>query len=328
MPVMIRRALGFAVLALSTTLALPLAHAQEARPDSEPPAPAASEAGEAPEPAPPLALTLPTPAEVPEAVSEAHGAQRPRSSSWHQGPSGRRRAWRLAAVASAGALYLASETVLKDGLTADQCRWCRPPSLDESVRDSLVWSDRGQARSLSNLTGYVAAPLVAVGLTAIIGASRDSEDTRFARILDDTLPVLEAVAYSQLLVQTVKFSVARQRPRVRFAEGPVTPGNDDNVSFFSGHSALTFALATSAGIIAQRRDSSLAPVIWTLGYGLAGSTAFLRIAADEHYFTDVLAGSAFGAAAGYLAPLLLDRASSRQLAVLPAPGGLTLVGTL
>lgn len=324
---MIRRALGFAVLALSTTLALPSARAQEARPEGEPAA-----ASPAPEPGPPVALTLPAPKEPNvQAVQAAQAAPGPRS--WHQGPAGRRRAWRLAAVATAGALYLASETVLKDGLTADQCRWCRPPSLDESVRDSLVWSDRGQARSLSNLTGYLAAPVVAVGLTAIIGASRDSDDPALARILDDTLPVVEAVAYSQLVVQAVKFSVARQRPRVRFAQEPVTPGNDDNVSFFSGHSALTFALATSAGIIAQRRRSSLAPVIWTLGYGLAGSTAFLRIAADEHYFTDVLIGSAFGATAGYLAPLLFDRASnrradSRQLAVLPAPGGLTIVGTL
>lgn len=318
---MIRRALGFVVLTLSAMLALPSAHAQEAVPDAGPAPAATSEASEAPEAGPPLALTLPEPSQVMASAATP-------SASWHHGPAGRRRAWRLAAVATAGALYLASETVLKDGLTADHCRWCRPPSLDESVRDSLVWSDRGQADTLSNLTGYLAAPVVAVGLTAIIGASRNGEGSTFARILDDSLPVLEAVAYSQLVVQAVKFSVARQRPRVRFAEGPVTPGNDDNVSFFSGHSALTFALATSAGIIAQRRDSSLAPVIWTLGYGLAGSTAFLRIAADEHYFTDVLTGSAFGAAAGYLAPRLLDRADGRQLAVLPAPGGLTIVGTL
>lgn len=319
---MTRRALGLVVLALSSTLALTSAHAQEAAPPPAPePTPAAPEgsSSEAAEPAPPLSLTLP----APKATAERSGGAR-----WYQGPAGRRRAWRLAAVTTAGALYLASETFLKDGLTADQCRWCRPPSLDERVRDSLVWSDRAQADTLSNLTGYVAAPLVGVGLLAIIGATRDGEDSTMARILDDTLPVLEAVAYSQLLVQAVKFSVARQRPRVRFAEEPVTPGNDDNVSFFSGHSALTFALATSAGLIAQRRGSSLAPVIWTLGYGLAGSTAFLRIAADEHYFTDVLVGSAFGAAAGYLAPRLLDRADGHHLAVLPAPGGLTVIGSL
>lgn len=320
---MLRRALSLMALALSSTLALTSAHAQDTPsppPATPEPAPAIDDTpSAAPEPGPPLALTLP---------ARAAPGERASTERWHQGPAGRRRAWRLAAVATAGALYLASETVLKDGLTADRCRWCRPPSLDVRVRDSLVWSDRAQADTLSNLTGYLAAPLVGVGLTALIGATRDGEASTFARILDDTLPVLEAVAYSQLLVQAVKFSVARQRPRVRFAEEPVDPGNDDNVSFFSGHSALTFALATSAGLIAQRRDSSLAPVIWTLGYGLAGSTAFLRIAADEHYFTDVLVGSAFGAAAGYLAPHLFDRSYGHRLAVLPAPGGLTLVGSL
>jgi membrane-associated phospholipid phosphatase len=231
-------------------------------------------------------------------------------------------------VSAAGLAYLASETVLKDALTADACRWCRPPGIDESIRDSLVWNDRAQADTLSNLTGYVAAPIVGVGITAIWAASNTaSGESTFGRILDDTLPVAEAVAYSQLLVQAVKFSVGRQRPRVRFAQEPGQPGNDDNVSFFSGHSALTFALATSAGMVARRRGSRLEPMVWALGYGLAGTTAFLRVAADEHYATDVALGSAFGIAAGYLLPRLLDDFRRRHgLALLPASGGMTLAG--
>ncbi len=318
------RALWISLVAVS--LSLPgLARAQELPAESPPPA----SAPPAPEPtasriADPGAAT---PAAAPEPRPPASEAT---TQAWYQGERGRRRAWRLAAVLGAGLAYLASETVLKGPLTADACRWCAPPSLDESVRDTLRWSDTQEADSLSNLSAYLAAPVLALGLTAVAAASDSGRgESAAARIFDDVLPVVESVAYSQLVVQAVKFSVGRQRPRVRFSDASSEPGTDDNVSFFSGHSALAFSLATSAGVIAHRRGSRLEPMVWALGLGLAGMSAYLRIAADEHYFTDVLTGSAFGVAAGYLTPLLLDRpARARKLVALPTPHGLTLSGEL
>jgi hypothetical protein len=62
------------------------------------------------------------------------------------------------------------------------------------------------------------------------------------------------------------------------------------LSFFSGHTALAFSFAVSAGTIASMRSYRNAG--WVLGSGLtmAAATGYLRIAADRHYFTDVLTG--------------------------------------
>ncbi|MEZ4361131.1 MAG: phosphatase PAP2 family protein [Kofleriaceae bacterium] len=248
---------------------------------------------------------------------------------WHQGPAGKRRVARLVGVSAAGLLYASSETLFKGGLAPDDCRWCAPPSFDRSVRSALVWTDRPRAKRLSDLTGYVTAPIFGVGITALMAAQADRDDSAFGRILDDTLPIFEAVAYSELIVQAVKFSVGRQRPRVRFAEAPVSPSDEDNLSFFSGHTTLVFAIATSAGVVAHRRGYATEPAVWSLGMGLAATTGFLRIAADQHYFSDVLLGAAFGATAGYLAPRLFAfDGGAHHLSWLPTGNGLALVGTL
>ena len=113
------------------------------------------------------------------------------------------------------------------------------------------------------------------------------------------------------------------------APGRVTD-TDDNMSFISGHAALAFSVATAAGMVAHRRGYQLEPVIWAVGFTLAGSTAYLRIAADKHYFTDVLAGSLVGSAFGVAVPLLLHSGVLRrhQLNVAPTGNGVMLSGTL
>lgn len=239
---------------------------------------------------------------------------------WYRGRYGQNRVFHLSLSVGLGAGFLVSEAVFKSGLAADECRWCEPNSLDTAVRDALVWDDFDDARSYSNLTGYVAMPIFAVGVTAV--SSLGAEDAGWARLLDDTLPVLESVAISQAITQVVKFSVARQRPFVHFRSPP--PDHDDNMSFYSGHSALVFALTTSAGVVAHWRGNKLEPVIWTVGGGLSVATAYLRIAADRHYFTDVLTGSAIGVISGLTIPHLMRR---ERVAVVPTSNGVTVAGS-
>ena len=66
-------------------------------------------------------------------------------------------------------------------------------------------------------------------------------------------------------------------------------------------------------------------MIWGAGLGLAVTTAYLRIAADRHYATDVLAGSAFGIAAGIAIPWLGGSLPPR-VGLVPTTNGLGLVG--
>lgn len=274
-----------------------------------------------------LGAVLSVSAAAPEAAAQAERA------SWTDGDAGSRRVTHLVSASAAALAYAASATVLKGTLAADECRWCDPPGLDRSVRNALVWDNPKRASTISDLTGYLATPVFTLGLTAMM-AVRDAGDTesRFGRALDDTLPILETVLYSQLIVQAVKFSVARQRPRAHFGGGASPDDHEANLSFFSGHASLTFALATAAGVVAHRRDSAAEPVIWAVGMGLAATTSYLRVAADQHYFTDVTVGALFGIGAGVLIPTLLDHDrdddenGSQQTMILPTPTSLMFTG--
>ncbi len=125
-----------------------------------------------------------------------------------------------------------------------------------------------------------------------------------------------------------KLAGARQRPFVHFAPpGTLVPSEEDNVSFFSGHTSLTFSLAVSAGTIADDRHYALAPVIWATGLALAGTTGYLRIAADKHYTTDVLTGAAVGTIVGYAWPRLVHPHIHRAAEVVPTGNGVAVIGS-
>jgi membrane-associated phospholipid phosphatase len=256
-------------------------------------------------------------------LASAPGRAAAEEGAWYEGPRGRARVLHLSVAAGFGAAFVLSETVAKPALAPDTCRWCDPPGLDKTVRDALVWDDYDKARSLSNLTGYVAVPVLGVGLTA--AASLRSSDARWARLVDDTVPILETVAISQVVTQIVKFSVGRARPLVYFRDVVDPDDQDNNLSFFSGHSALTFGITVSAGLVARWNDSPIEPVIWGVGLPLSFTTAYLRIAADKHYFTDVLTGSIVGVVAGLTIPRLLR--SELDVAVVPSSNGLSLAGS-
>jgi membrane-associated phospholipid phosphatase len=235
---------------------------------------------------------------------------------------GRERTIRIVAIGAGIVLYASSETFFKGAISPDHCRWCEPPSLDVDVRDALVWERRARAAQLSNVTGYALAPLSAIGLLA---AASSGTPARWSRLADDFIPVLEAVVATQLVTQLVKISVARQRPYARFPGEATVVSPEDNLSFFSGHSSLTFSIAVSAGMVAHRRGYRLEPAIWATGLALAASTAYLRIAADRHYLTDVLAGSAVGVALGYLLPRITGSLPART-AIVPTPSGVAFTG--
>jgi membrane-associated phospholipid phosphatase len=246
---------------------------------------------------------------------------------WHHGAAGKRRITHLVLVTAGGALYVISETLAKPALAPDHCRWCNVDALDDHVRSSLMWSNPARAASISNLTGFVATPVLMFGLTALAASGAAEDGERAGRIIDDAIPILETLVYSGLVVQAVKFSFGRQRPLVHYHTNvDFVPGQDDNLSWFSGHSTLTFGLAVSAGVVAHRRGSALEPVIWATGLTLAATTAYLRVAGDKHYLTDVLTGAAFGTISGIFVPRL-THALPDNISVVPQGSGVAVLGT-
>jgi len=201
------------------------------------------------------------------------------------------------------------------------CRWCDQDggqitlnALDRSVRDGLRWQDRDAADRASDvlLFASAAAPL------ATAAASGQTAS------LNDAGLVLEAAGVSMALTELSKKFFRRPRPYALNGGLPCGTDRDasqSGLSFFSGHSATTFALAVSSGTIALERDRRNAG--WVLGTGLAmaATTGYLRIAAERHYFTDVVVGAAVGSLTGFLVPHL-HRPTAQPSPVTPPAGTL------
>jgi len=239
---------------------------------------------------------------------------------WYEGPHGKNRVFHLSLSAGLGLGFVLSESLLKPALAPDDCRWCDPTAVDVSVRNAVLWDDVEDARLFSHLTGYVAAPLFGLGMSALSGLS--SDHAGWGRLIDDTIPILETIAISQALTQIVKWSFGRQRPFVHF--GNLPPDQDDNLSFWSGHSALAFGVTTSAGMLAHWRNDPYEPLIWGVGLTLSAATGYLRIAGDKHYFTDVITGTVVGVISGLTIPRLMRR--YRNIAIVPSGNGAAITG--
>lgn len=208
----------------------------------------------------------------------------------------------LPLLASFATLWMASEFA-KPALAPSACRWCRENPLDAPIRDALHWENPKPAHRLSDALLFGLVPAVGIGGVFALGLSAADA----SQGLTDAVIVSEALVLAASLTQIAKYSAARMRPYVRAqrdAEHDYPASPDDNLSFFSGHTSATFAIAVAAGTTASLRGYRLAPVIWSVATPLAALTGYLRIAADRHYFTDVLTGALVGTLVGVLVPYL------------------------
>jgi membrane-associated phospholipid phosphatase len=192
-----------------------------------------------------------------------------------------------------------------------ECRWCDRDDqgrdtlngLDAAVRRHWRWDDQKKAHDWSNRTLLLslAAPTTAFAI------ARGGVDDGFG---SEMLIVLEAAAVDMALTQATKYLFRRHRPWAQASDPPAGQemgSRESTLSFVSGHSSLSFAMAVSTGSLASLRGDEGKEWVWAVGLTSAAATAYLRIAADKHYFTDVLAGAALGATVGWVIPRLFDR---------------------
>jgi membrane-associated phospholipid phosphatase len=211
-------------------------------------------------------------------------------------------------VTLAGAAGWIATDVLEARLAPSRCRWCSVDSADAQVREALVWRGTSAAATISDITGFVLAPMAALGLDTLAAA----HDRAAGNVPEDALLVAEATVVAEDVTQLTKFFVGRERPFVHAlpveekAFRPEPSGN--NLSFFSGHTSEAFALAAASGTISTMRGYRWAATTWSIGGALAATTAYLRIAADKHWFTDVVVGAIVGAGIGFAMPYLFHSA--------------------
>lgn len=118
----------------------------------------------------------------------------------------------------------------------------------------------------------------------------------------------ESVFLSYGLKELAKNLVNCPRPYMYFDGAPekdIEEG-DWNKSFFSGHTTLSFTGATFASYVFSKYfpDSKWKLPVIVGSYGLATTTAILRMKSGNHFLTDVLVGAVVGSLSGFLVPYL------------------------
>jgi membrane-associated phospholipid phosphatase len=236
----------------------------------------------------------------------------------------------LPVTLGAGAVWLGSD-LIGDRFAPDSCRWCASNPIDDGVRSALVWDNIRAPHELSNYLAYLVLPGIELGLLALAPA----QEGRSGELGGNVVVVAESIAIAGVVTQLVKYTVARERPFVHQLapdQKPLTADpKDNNLSFYSGHTSFAFALVSSAGSVAVLRGYRIAPAFWVAGGFFALGTAYLRIAADRHYFTDVVAGAAVGTAVGVGVPFLFHHQGGEHRLTLvpvatPQSTGLALAG--
>lgn len=227
------------------------------------------------------------------------------------------------AVTSVGGVWWLSSEMLKADLVPEKCRWCYRAEdgsdllnpYDGWVRTKLVWKNPTTAAGASDILDFIVEPAAMMGLTAL--SARHDDALRGYPV--DVLLITQATVIAADINQLAKFAFARERPFVHFLPRAPTAvraltdsPSDDNLSFFSGHTTLAFGLAASAGTINSMRSYRLAPLVWVTGMSMAVAVAYLRIAADKHYFSDVVIGALVGSLIGVGVPFIFHSPTSSE----------------
>lgn len=211
--------------------------------------------------------------------------------------------------------------LLRDDLEPSTCRWCdgRSPgsvnAVDDWFRTALRRQDTGPANFTSYVLAFGAAPVSAAAFTVLAAVT----DNRGNEVLVDIIAVAEGGFSAMLTTEILESATLRTRPYVHAIaneeeRAAVVARTGAFHSFPAGHVVEAFGVAAASGVVASMRGYRLAPLVWTCGLLFGVATAYARMAADRHYFTDVLAGAAIGTVVGGGVPLLFHRPSSHESA--------------
>lgn len=206
--------------------------------------------------------------------------------------------------------------ILGDELAPPHCA----PECDRSTVNGL---DRGAAGNWSGGWSTVGDVGVAtmLGVPAIVLLAAEGP----VPMLSDAVVIGQAVALSQTLAVISNMSTRRPRPFVYGTDAPLDERmrGRASLSFFSGHTAASFAAAVATWRTLLRLHPR-SPWPWVaLGVGLVGASVvgMARVLGGHHFPTDVMAGALTGMAMGWLIPELHgERVRIAPLVVGPSRG--------
>jgi membrane-associated phospholipid phosphatase len=218
---------------------------------------------------------------------------------------------------------LASATVAFDLMTpAEHPNWRGGILFDNWVRDNLRSQNRETQERAADVSDYIYKGSLVIPSAIDIGVVTLGIHGRPDVAWQMLLIHLQSFAIAGALSVGSEHLVARARPYTADcgADGLTRDkngqpllnacgGSQDNLDFFSGHTA---AASTMAGLTCVHHQhlplygggfADLAPCIGMIGASIADGVG--RIVADRHYASDVTLGWGVGAFAGYVVPSLL-----------------------
>lgn len=184
--------------------------------------------------------------------------------------------------------------------------------FDEPLRDAFrIGSHDGRETAARISDMMLAATVVNSFLLDAFAIPLANDDPQLA--LDASIAYSLALGMTLVLGELVKEGVSRARPYERYCEDdPSSPGcgnEDAYASFYSLHSGVAFTNAGfSCSMHLERNlygDAGADGASCATSLVMASTVAILRVAADRHYLTDVLVGSALGMVVGYLVPIFM-----------------------
>lgn len=194
----------------------------------------------------------------------------------------------VATVGASGAVYLAPQVFDITGTpsTCAPCNRADVPGFDRwaihPVRSGWGDASTGLLFALTGFVGYDLARRGHLGLREAVGA-------------------VDAASVAVAAAQVLKVVTNRKRPVFYTADAPQAQAVVDNRrSFPSGHTTAAFAIATSyflarLDLAAHGAGAHRSRAARWIILGAAATVGVLRVAAGEHFPSDVLAGAALGA---------------------------------
>jgi membrane-associated phospholipid phosphatase len=158
---------------------------------------------------------------------------------------------------------------------------------DEHVRNIALKNKSSFNDFISQFDKSFSVTIPLVGILGTYGYGLAFKDPKIRNL---GLQLMESCAYSGVITVALKSIVGRSRPYIdkgNMEWNPFTT-NNDHLSFPSGHATLSFAFCT---VMANHIDN----IYWKIGwYSAAAVVSAARIYHDQHWLSDVLAGSAIG----------------------------------
>ncbi|MEM9996231.1 MAG: phosphatase PAP2 family protein [Bacteroidota bacterium] len=177
--------------------------------------------------------------------------------------------------------------------------------LDEPIGAELKGEPGGVVGAFLDAGNRLGERRAIVPAAALFGATLFTDNTR---LQDAAFTSFQSALYACAVGYSLKAVIGRARPYTgdgAFGYEPFSPSRD-YYSFPSGHTTMAFALVTPWVVYYP------GPVTYGL-LGLSTGTAIARVAHDEHWATDVLAGAAIGAVTGvFLARRHLSETEARE----------------